>query len=824
MKRQADKGERGVAVLTMLVMLGLMSALVGIYSMNVRAAVQLRGALKREQLGFYTAEAGLNVGVTRFVNIFKSGGVPESLDAQQTLELGKRTAVVELNEVPGCNPCDPQPLPNGQLFGGMNSIKYKYRVRSRAYNNLNQKEADIGGEFDIDNVPIFQFLAFIDGNLFIMPAPNMSLSGRVHTNSDLYININSGRTLRIQDSAENPFVQVTAGKDIYRGGLKYSLNNWLCSGTVLIDGPDTNGDGDLDPIELPRSECPASGSNPTPVSEDVLNQWEGMVQARVQNIITPSVGIIEPDADEGTFWKRADLRVILNLNAVPAPIPFGVYCPGAPPSPPLYPIEVVDVTGARDQARTDALWRFMCERRGAIFYNEMPTAFVDPADPDDPSGHVDPNNATNAIGDASDYVPPFGLGALNPRTSAPFTDPADWRVYRRVGEDTNGDGVIDNNDSNCDICPPSNIPDPWWEPSFCDARCLSDSNEDHRSYLEDLGSVNINVSCADDTGRTNCPANQHSGLWWRDMDYRRGGFWNPREMQWMRLLNINLRALIEWNQNQPSGQQLFDVAQALASDDGLVFYFSVFGPHSNDAWNNYGVRIFDSADFDTQNITFDPNLDDPKGLTVVSDQAIVIEGNYNTHDWVPAAVVADAIYILSQSWEIPTRYINGMSSYRSDRKNNPRRNDRKSAARLSTSRRDVNTDDDPGYGDFWSWGKLGINAALLFGLGPNTVFGTPKPDYYNGGLENFLRFLESWRGRWMVYRGSFVSLDEPNHKKNDWACGSGNSPNANCPNGVYDPPYRDFNYDSRFNDVENLPPLTPRVVWVQQQLYTRFFD
>ncbi len=341
---------------------------------------------------------------------------------------------------------------------------------------------------------------------------------------------------------------------------------------------------------------------------------------------------------------------------------------------------------------------------------------------------------------------------------------SDSRIYRRAGEDTSGNGSLSNSDDNDDVCPVGVGPSPWWRPPSCP-----------------------------------WPNPAASGTsWWRDMDYRRGGFYNHRESQWMYLLNLNLRALIEWN--QVNGDPLFPHDDR--TDGGLVVFLSVAGPAAGAAVNNYGVRILDSADLDMLDTTFPPGAADPTGITVVSDQAVIIEGNFNKADKYPAAILADAIWILSQGWEVP---VSG------------RDNDEKSLYSLGSGNRDVPSSDSPGSASFTSSSALAINAALLFGLGPSTR----DPDWYNGGLENFPKFLESWSGRTLNYRGSFVSLGEPQHKLNDWACGSG----TGClGGGVYDPPTRKYDYDTDFNQVENLPPLTPKVVYVQQRIYTRLYN
>jgi hypothetical protein len=272
-------------------------------------------------------------------------------------------------------------------------------------------------------------------------------------------------------------------------------------------------------------------------------------------------------------------------------------------------------------------------------------------------------------------------------------------------------------------------------------------------------------------------------------DYRRGGFFNNRESKWMYLLNVDAQALLTWNQAQPAGSQLFDPNDA--TDGGVVLYLSVVGPLSN-TLNNYGVRVFDSS-----NLGFPVNVADPTGLTVASDQGIYVEGSYNNtvpvvgngHDHAPAAFIGDSVNILSQNWE--AAWVNGATTYK---------NDQKSRAPLA-SRPAASTT---------------INAAFLAGVDVTTA------GNYNGGLENYPRFHEDWSTAaanpqpTLTYRGSFVSLSAPSHVSGAW-CGTGTTCN------IYNPPRRDWDYDSLFNDVAMLPPLTPRFVAVQQTVLTEDF-
>ncbi len=725
--------QRGAALLTALLLMGAFSAIAAVHALNVRASLRIRGATAERRVGYYAAEGGLNVGMTRFANIFRDGRAPTSADFVQSMTLGDHTVDISLEESPGCSPCPPTRIPLGEVFAGLNTLPYRYTVHSESGRGANDTAAHVAAEFEIHNIPIFQFLAFIDGPLFVMPLHDMALHGRMHTNADLYFQPDSLVTVEDLPGIIND-VQVTAVGDIYRGGRKYD-SSWRCWGDVVIDKLEdvVAPPGDLDALAM---ACATSSPLPT----TTLDDWLGSVRSGVNNIVTPSPDIFARGS--GTYWNHADLRIVLRLDQLSPAVDFSAadLCPNGPTSigalvspANLRPIEVQSPSGAQDIAKTRQLLRFLCERRGSLFYNDVPTFPT---------------------------IPPHSGLANTPSNYSPVMTAG--RVYRRVGEDTSGDGVIGASDDNQDVCPfGTGAPPPWHNAATCPA----------------FGPAPVALSS-----------------WYADMDYRRGGYFNHREQQWMYLLNLNLRALIEWNAS--NGDVLFPHDDATGG--GLVIFLTVQGPLS-DVANNYGVRVFDSADLDTNDVTFPPGAADPTGVSIVSDQLAIIEGNFNTVDKYPAAVMADTVDILSQGWEVP---VAGVA------------NDHKSTYTLASGARDVPTNDFPGGASLSGPTSLGINVALLFGLGRSTL----DPDWYNGGLENFARMTESWSGRTLNFRGSYVSLGEPLHKLNNWSCGSGDACN------IYDPPTRVFDYDSDFDKVEDLPPMTPRFVYLQQRLYTRFYD
>jgi hypothetical protein len=736
--------DQGMVLIMALVLMGLMSALAGAYAMLVRADTVLSGGASRVREGFYAAEAGLNVAMAETRSMFDDFNIPGAQEGSLTLGSGSQERTIDYNLTPvaGCSPCAQQTIPAGELFAGLNSIPYQYTVTSTAENAESEKEAELGAQFVVHNIPIFQFLAFFANDLEIQPAVAMDLHGRMHTNGNLYLN--AGTTLTVGDLPTSiPNVQVTAGGNVFR---KRKDDN-TCSGTVTVDKlEDSNHDGNLDPLTL---AC----NGGTAVSKATLAAYKGSLKDGVSSIQVPDAGILARGSGN-IYWDRADLRIVLRLDLAKASIPFNAFCPAtattpvAAASPLLYPIEVQDASGTANTAKTNSLKTFMCQRRGAIFYTDVPT-----------------NTASPQL--RSSYSPNFLV--------------SDSRVYRRVGEDTNGDGIVDtnhaggvtNSDRNADICPVSlagvaAATKPWWT-------------------LDDCAWPNTALVATS---------------WFQDTDYRRGGFFNARENKWMYLLNVNMRALIDWN--EANGGSLFSSSDS--SDGGLVIFLSVQGANSNAAANNYGVRVFDSADLNSRGGTFAWSAPaDPTGLTVVSDQALYVEGNYNSYQKYPAAVMSDSLNVLSQGWEVP---IGGLP------------NDRKSTATLTSNNRDVPATDGPaacGGGLACGNFTFAINAAFISGLDNTTAGGGNSAG--GGGFQNYPRFHEDWSlsaSRTLTYKGSFVTLGIPKHVNGHWCC-NGDSYN------MYNPPVRNWDYDAAFNDVRWLPPLTPKFTYVQQKMYTRFY-
>jgi hypothetical protein len=153
------------------------------------------------------------------------------------------------------------------------------------------------------------------------------------------------------------------------------------------------------------------------------------------------------------------------------------------------------------------------------------------------------------------------------------------------------------------------------------------------------------------------------------------------------------------------------------------------------------------------------------GLTIASENPMYTNGDFNSSNKKPAALMADAITFLSNSWD------DGLST---------------------------------GSKDFRPAGGTTVNASYLTG---NTKTTSTN---YNGGFENLPRFLETWSGVDFNWSGSAVNLWYSKQAAGDWS------------GAYYTPPNRNWKYDTDLDDPNKLPPETPairvfqRVGWKQQ--------
>ena len=176
----------------------------------------------------------------------------------------------------------------------------------------------------------------------------------------------------------------------------------------------------------------------------------------------------------------------------------------------------------------------------------------------------------------------------------------------------------------------------------------------------------------------------------------------------------------------------------------------------------------------------------PCGLTIASESAVYLQGDFNSPTngaYVTSAsspgtsIAADAVILLSDSWN------------------------------------DANS--------FW-WpyspgnrpgaGGTTYRVAIIAGKGVQfpQVAGTGQDYGTDGGVHNFLRYLEGWGGT-LYYQGSIVSFYYNQQNVGLYKC---------CTT-VYGPPTRNYIFDTNFNTPSLLPPNTPMLRDVNNTGFTQ---
>jgi len=169
------------------------------------------------------------------------------------------------------------------------------------------------------------------------------------------------------------------------------------------------------------------------------------------------------------------------------------------------------------------------------------------------------------------------------------------------------------------------------------------------------------------------------------------------------MLEVDLGELLDC----AHARRLLDGGRGLDDDTegGLVIYLGVEGPAGARA-GSYGVRVFNGARI-ASSVTGAPPV---RGLTLVTNQALYVRGDYNSIERRPATFLADSLNILSNAWNDAA----------------PRGGAADRPAAATT-----------------------INAVFL---GREETFAGRED-----GLDNFPRFHENWSGATLTYRGSFGS-------------------------------------------------------------------
>jgi hypothetical protein len=769
-------------------------------------------AAESTNTGFYAAEYGLNKRAGDVRNTFEGYGLPSGtaptswqdcasgtgnqgtgdMACQLTTVASARSnrgatkVATFMSPTPGVTNPSQRPIPPGEAFAGLSALEYSYTVTSTAVNanRLNQPAAILGMQFKSRLIPLFQFAAFYNDDLDFYFPPDMTLNGRMHTNGNLYLNATSSATLSINGQVSAAGLNATTGlpkssplQPLIRGEKDNQAPE--CGGVVRIMRDRNLGWQNLN--------CNGSSTRTrygqTTTSPSNISDWGANIQLGVPRLTVPAAGDFAPTAG-ASYWSNADLRIVLNVvnNAA---FPSGTS---------VSSIEVQNADGTS---------------------NALATAALNSCSALDSAGTAITSNLTSAAGATAASL------SMTPNTAQKFRV-GDTLI---VGSDWDGNVVTG--------------------PTA--AGGTSDANAGNTPAVNTGATLNLRQQLRG-TGQVSGVVVRKAVVSSADT------FYNYREKysiggvvttggtrgQYIRMLNVDVRELMNCAYNQPNlmdGKLLSDSTQG-----GLVWYFTVKDNSGNtNNFRKYGIRLYNGRSL-RSTIAAAPEI---AGLTIISNQAVYVQGDYNLKDdstaapttvaddpstagitetWKPAAIMADSVHVLSNRWRSDdfnsTRYTGNLPESQNS-----------TVGKLicvldgatcstiipipsqtlidSQTHRPVAT-------------ATSINAAFLGG----TFSPVNEGDPVMGGLNNYPRFYENWNTVAFKYRGSFVSLRQPAYNVAPF-CGSWQPTTCN----IYVPPLRNWDYENvsglnnaGFNDAQNLPPMTPRAVYLRQEVFTRSYD
>ncbi len=846
----------------------------------------------------------------------------------------------------------PSVIPSGQLYAGLNSQQYRYTVYSTAAkvdptnpaSSLQRGDAQTVLQMDFKSqiIPLFQFAAFYDRDLEIDSTTPMTLTGRVHTNANLYVQPTPVTPNPVGTTGIDFLNKVTVAGDIYNrvDASPYSAGR---VGTTRIFSGTTS-------APFPAYKRPPNPLEPLSTTE--MNTLLGQVANKgngVQQLNPPQAGFLRKrnylTNQIGEYFGKADLRLQMTPNS-PIPFKFTAIQSGANAKGETC---VTTFTSGQDPAQnyidsTRQGSNFKCHNLslGEITSLQQPVLVLTRdnaeeearfcAKPTDGStdrlrdilnyASVTADTTTNGLSDAKidkvlralqvaisarrkpvDYQNVSAAGTLPPDIQATFAtllgnitlnleltpgqidtiskaSPASIAKARkscflpapivRVARNLGYNG-------NTPPTPPDVIPTPAGGGGGGGGGTDSGS----KSFLPDLLGIR--------------PANAATTI---GPSY---GLYDQREGRWIQTLQTNIESLTVWNRdgrfvNLPADLTVAadldtQLIPALTSGDSTI---APTNPPAVDAFSGNSVLFlrapasgsiigsFDrlglaAADKTERGLVLHAHVDDfldgvntgtpdvvastrgikqknsdgtevvvdyyrtypssvnvdypvtpyafafnggrnlPGAMTIASDQSVYLQGDYNTIAKKPAAIMADTITALSVNCvsrkteddpsKIPTANVNclifpweGLISGNSPWTGGSltKRPDTKMYIAQTTT---VNA------------AFLSFTAQSFGNLGQDRDYGTSSP-LYSGGLNNYMRFMEDWDSGSFNYSGSLVSLATPLEFGGRFRAGS-------TQYSYFNPPDRNFNYDASFNAFLSLPPMTPSVVYLQQDVFRR---
>jgi hypothetical protein len=746
------------------------------------------------------------------------------------------------------------PIPAGEAYAGLNALEYRYTIYSTAakpnpLNPANPVEQSDGKtvlqmDFRSRIIPLFQFAVFYDDDLEMNSTSRMEIVGRVHTNKNFYLQptqLYGGAT----DTTTGTFFtdSITAAGKIYN--------------RIDAFGNDTPGmprmkTGGTDAAPVYTNITPTRTAATAPLTSDDLDAFGGKIKngstgATVLN--PPEAGFLRKQNKDGVigeYYGKADIRLEMVPDRTAVPFEFTTIQTG---------------TGARGTTCATSL-NISSERQeyGSVKCNTftegqlrslMQPVLVMPNSLEEAKRFCNPALSAWTAPSAADKSTLQGLAL------AVTANPAPLSIESNLKSEVVSGSKLANNLATLGVTF-AGTPD-----DFARTKNSCFIPAPIQRLATESGSTLAPIVTSTYTERrenrllTMLQTNIESLTVWN-----RDGVFVPLDGAKTQRDDVVAATLttaftqLQTNASDPlvsanglvfkrAAANTTDATLALGSfqrlglaatdrtEGGLVYHNTV-----SDDLNGNGTIDANDVAYDTTSpilnkagvivaykrrypsttgvsnspygFAFSGGINLPGGLTIATDRGAYIQGDYNEcadycqntnadntplsipsrRTKLPASILADTITVLSNNCQSPDDKRLNCGIAGADGVFNTAVRTKVNAAFLS------NTDKSIG------------NVDPLTDTLPG---GTPK---YSGGINNYMRMVENWTGVPFVYRGSFISLGAPLEFSGAYRSGG----------NYYNIPIRDFGFDTDFRSVDLLPPLTPRAIYLQQDVFKRTYN
>ncbi len=719
-----------------------------------------------------------------------------------------------------------QVIPAGQTYAGLSAQEYRYTVYSLATSkqagSLDARATTVlEMTFKNLNIPLFQFAAFYDGDLEMNSTSQMDINGRVHTNRNLYIQPTPNGTT----ASTRLLGQVTAANSIYNRvdasiNTRTGITRVLLTGDPNNPGATTNNYADFPPTDLSVTSPPPPPLSALQISAFQRRVLDGAAGATVLTI--PQPGFLrkrDPAGEIGEYYGKADLRLEMVPKRAAGNVPFNFAA----------------IRSGGTGGVSCATFEISAGRQGTINCNQLNEG--------QRRSLQQPVMAKVLTNDERTRFSSFSSSCSALTKNHDPTNSGQRKVLRALQV-----GIAAQN-----------------TPVTLTQLGLALSHPDNASIfaiaddLKGLDDKKSPITLAAEEGACFLPApiqlltGAGSGTTAVANYSWESNYFDRREERWIGMLQTNIASMTIWNRDglyvgrddaistndDPTAAQrtaafnsgnnssaydtdsiLFVRAAANATapirsfrrlglgttdttEGGLVFHATVLDDFNDDGTpditvNGDNLRVYPGGIRNSPyGFAFSAGADLPGPLSIVTDRALYVQGDYNNFaanvGKQPAALIGDTITVLSNSCATATT---GMID-----------------CGVTTATQVATT--------------TSVNAAFLSYTDPSDgnigSTGFPTIKRYSGGLNNYMRMVEDWGGINFNYSGSFVSLGAPQEYSGAYRSGSGTNAAFVAGGSYYDVPIRNFNYDTDFDAFDKLPPLTPKVIYLQQETFKRSY-